>query len=176
VTPEEKYNQEVWWILQEIKKEQLYCPEDERDKVGFSIRTQPEKADGEILSADVQRKILNQLKEWGAIDLRQNLIEILSETIEQVNNTDNEPSTSNITFNSKLPELPKTPTKYVLMIHQPKFDEIYENYQLLNRPLKTSATEEERKIVTAPENWRLDEDKRPQIKRNDVVVFTFANN
>jgi len=28
MTPEEKFNQEVWWILQEIKKEQLATARD----------------------------------------------------------------------------------------------------------------------------------------------------
>nr|MBA3723397.1 hypothetical protein [Candidatus Levybacteria bacterium] len=125
MTPEEIYNQEVWWILQEIKKEQLYCPKEEKDKVGFSIRTQSEKVDGYILPADVQRKLLNKLKEWGAFDLRQSYTEVLTEVIKNINNNDDNVPSANLISAPKLTELPKQPTKYVLIIHQPKFDEIY---------------------------------------------------
>jgi len=37
--PEEKFNQEIWWILQEIRKEQLSTPAGE--KVEFSLRKPP---------------------------------------------------------------------------------------------------------------------------------------
>jgi len=75
LTPEEKFNQEVWWVLQEIKKEQLATPKGE--KVYFSLRTLPKTAsirrkdvDYGFPQADTQRKILYKLKEWKALDLQ----------------------------------------------------------------------------------------------------------
>lgn len=74
MTPEEKFNQEVWWILQEIKKEQLATPKGE--KVYFPLRLLPKTAsirrkevDYGIPPADTQRKILYKLKEWNALNL-----------------------------------------------------------------------------------------------------------
>ena len=70
LTPEEKFNQEVWWILQEIKKEQLSTPKGE--KVEFSVRLsskQSKKTDNSPPSARVQKKLLHKLKEWKALNL-----------------------------------------------------------------------------------------------------------
>jgi len=63
MTPEEKFNQEVWWILQEIKKEQLATPKGER--VEFNIR-QPDKS-GIIPLVERQRKLLYKLQELGVL-------------------------------------------------------------------------------------------------------------
>jgi len=75
LTPEEKFNQEVWWVLQEIKKEQLATPKGE--KVYFSLRTLPKTASIRrkdvnygFPQPDTQRKILHKLKEWKALDLQ----------------------------------------------------------------------------------------------------------
>lgn len=70
MTPEEKFNQEIWWILQEIKKEQLSTPKGE--KVEFTLRKPPKysrKTDDSLPSAETQRKLLNKLKEWKVLDL-----------------------------------------------------------------------------------------------------------
>ena len=75
LTPEEKFNQEVWWVLQEIKKEQLATPKGE--KVYFSLRTLPKTAgirrkdvDYGFPQPDTQRKILHKLEEWKALNLQ----------------------------------------------------------------------------------------------------------
>ena len=75
MTPEEKFNQDVWWILQEIKKEQLATPKGE--KVYFSLRVLPKTSsirrkdvDYGFPQADTQRKLLYKLKEWKALDLQ----------------------------------------------------------------------------------------------------------
>ncbi len=75
LTPEEKFNQDVWWILQEIKKEQLATPKGE--KVYFSLRVLPKTSsigrkdvDYGFPQADTQRKILHKLKEWKVLDLQ----------------------------------------------------------------------------------------------------------
>jgi len=75
LTPEEKFNQDVWWVLQEIKKEQLATSKGE--KVYFSLRTLTKTAnirrkniDYGFPQADTQRKILYKLKEWKAFNLQ----------------------------------------------------------------------------------------------------------
>lgn len=118
MTPEEKFNSEVWWILQEIKKESFYS-----SKPDFRLRTQTNE---NIPSFEIQRKLLNKLKEWEAIDFRQSLIESIAEKIENANNTD---YSEEALLKPKLPQAPKEPTRYVITIHQPKFDEIYEKFR-----------------------------------------------
>lgn len=61
LTPEEKFNQEVLWILEEIKKEQLATPKGE--KVEFTIRL----TKGGIPPIERQRKLLYKLQEWGVL-------------------------------------------------------------------------------------------------------------
>jgi len=107
LTPEEKFNQEVWWVLQEIKKEQLATPKGE--KVYFSLRTLPKTAsirrkdvDYGFPQADTQRKLLYKLKEWKTLDL--------------------EPT--GLYFDDPFSE----PTAYLLTILK-KFDELYRLYE-----------------------------------------------
>lgn len=130
--PGERFNQEIWWLLQEIRKEQLSSLEGE--KVVFCVLVKSEtskKVDGDILSDDKQRSLLHKLKEWGAINLRQELTELLTEMTNKVNKD----IVDDFAFNPDnpkpwlLPQLPKPPTKYVLTIHQPKFDEVYRLYE-----------------------------------------------
>jgi hypothetical protein len=108
LTPEEKFNQEVWWVLQEIKKEQLATPKGE--KVYFSLRFLPKtssirrrEVDYGFPPADTQRKILYKLKEWKTLDL--------------------EPS--NLNFDDFL----SPPTAYLLGIRQSQFDKLYCKYK-----------------------------------------------
>ncbi len=105
MTPEEKFNQEIWWILQEIRKEQLSTPKGE--KVEFTLRKPPKysrKTDDNLPSAEAQRKLLNKLKEWKALDL--------------------EPTGFFVDDNLFAP-----PTAYLLAIRQSKFDELYRLYE-----------------------------------------------
>jgi DNA-directed RNA polymerase sigma subunit (sigma70/sigma32) len=70
MTPEERFNKEIWWILQEIKKEYLTTLSGE--KVSFQIRVQFKKINKDeepIPSPDTQRKLLDKLEEWKAFDL-----------------------------------------------------------------------------------------------------------
>ena len=76
--PEEKFSNEIWWVLQEIKKERLYSPDGDKNKIDFSIRTSSH-TDDNTPPAETQRKLLIKLVEWKAIELRQNLVEILDE-------------------------------------------------------------------------------------------------
>jgi len=61
LTPEEQFNQEVLWILEEIKKEQLATPKGE--KVEFTIRL----IKSGIPPIERQRKLLHKLQEWGVL-------------------------------------------------------------------------------------------------------------
>lgn len=109
MTPEEKFNQDIWWILQEIRKDEFLAPKD--GKVEFLIRTQPKirnsKTDNvsyAIPDIDTQRKLLYKLKDWKAID---------------VEPVDNILRGSDI-FNPKI---------YELSIKQKKFTELYSKYE-----------------------------------------------
>jgi hypothetical protein len=105
MTPEEKFNQEIWWILQEIRKEQLSTPKGE--KVEFTLRKPPKysrKTDDNLPSAEAQRKLLHKLKEWKALDLES--IGLFAD--------DN---------------IFTPPTAYLLTIHQSKFDDFYRLYE-----------------------------------------------
>jgi len=99
MTPEEKFNQEIWWLLQEIKKEQLATPKGE--KIEFSVR-QSDKG-GTIPSAERQRKLLYILQERGIIKVE----------IGDV-------------FYVGLGDEPK---KYLLSINQQKFDRFYKKWE-----------------------------------------------
>lgn len=104
MTPEERFNQQVWWILQEIRKEQFYEPEDGKDKVGFSIRTQENHA---TPSPDEQRKLLNTLKGWGIFELRPRIDDLFRGNTDLLNPT----------------------THFILTINLPKFEETYTKFQ-----------------------------------------------
>ena len=125
-TPEEKFNQEVWWILQEIKKEQLATPKGE--KVYFSLRLLPKTSSIRqkdvnygIPPADTQRKILYKLKEWKAIGL--------------------EPTETDLDnmFSFNLP------TVYLLTIRQSQFDKLY---------CKSKERDTQEKFQNLPKNKR----------------------
>ncbi len=112
MTPEEKFNQDVWWILQEIKKEELLASKGE--KIEFSIRSLPkprsikrEDVDYGFPSEETQQKLLYKLKGWKAIDN-------LEPTVFDFNN-----------FFSP-------PRAYSLTIRQPKFNNLYYKYKEKN--------------------------------------------
>ena len=66
MTPEEKFNQTIWWVLQELKKEYLATSEDKY--VSFNYQTPSEK----IPSHDDQRRALGVLQKEGAIKIIKN--------------------------------------------------------------------------------------------------------
>jgi len=117
MTPEEKFNQDVWWILQEIKKDNYLTTKGK--KVEFSLRSLPKTksirrkdVDYGFPQEDVQRRLLFKLQEWKALDIQP---------------VDNILRGSDI-FNPRI---------YDLTIKQPKFDELYKKYELANRPKET---------------------------------------
>lgn len=136
LTPEEKFNQEVWWILQEIKKEQLATPKGE--KVYFSLRVLPKTSsirrknvDYGFPQADTQRKLLYKLREWKALDL--------------------EPS--NLNFDDLL----SSPIAYLLTIFK-KFDELYRTYKIKNQKVETEDEEIEKVLKSPPPLLRFKEE------------------
>ncbi|MEW6407785.1 MAG: hypothetical protein AB1465_03785 [Patescibacteria group bacterium] len=130
MTPEEKFNQDVWWILQEIKKDELLTPKGE--KVEFLIRslslpknrnTKRKDATYNFPQEETQRRLLKKLKEWEAIDDFKMVADMMR---------------GSDIFN---------PTIYQFSIKQPKFNELYQkyedihNYQLYGN-LETKGTSE----------------------------------
>ncbi len=110
MTPEEKFNRDVWWILQEIKKDSYLTPKGQR--VEFSLRSLPKTksirrkdVDYGFPQEEVQRKLLFKLQEWKALG--------------DVKAVDNVLRGSDI-FNPRI---------YDLTIKQPKFDELYKKYE-----------------------------------------------
>ena len=109
MTPEEKFNQDVWWILREIRNDEFLTRKGE--KVEFRVRAQPKTSSRAKQSnplnfptEDTQRKLLYKLKEWQAIDL---------EPAHDIFDND--------LFNP--------PSRFLLSIHQAKFTEIYRKYE-----------------------------------------------
>lgn len=112
MTPEEKFNQEIWWILQEIKHEEYRTPKGE--EVEFFIKKNVVKKGNQKINIDfnfpeeeVQRKLLHKLKEWNAI------------SFEPVND---------IFRGSDM----YSPSIYALKIKKTKFDELYKKYEAEN--------------------------------------------
>lgn len=106
LTPEEKFNREVWWLLQEIKKEYLATPKGE--KVSFSLRFLPKSAnyiDYGIPTPDTQAKLLQKFnKEFRILD---------------------EIESAGFNFDDFL----SPPKGYLFIVHQPQFDKIYCKYK-----------------------------------------------
>lgn len=129
MTPEEKFNQDVWWILREIRNDELLTPKGEM--VEFCIRVQsktPSRAKQtntlDFPAEDNQRKLLNKLKEWQAIDL-ESVNDILK---------------GSDIFNPRI---------YQLAIKRPKFDELYNLYE------KSFRAKEEREVTPPKSNKNI---------------------
>ena len=107
LTSEEKFNQVVWWILQEIKKESLATPKDK------CVYFEPQSSDDPNLSIIDQRRALKLLEKEGAFSVNREKfpLEMMKIGAEL--------------YNWKA-------IGYFLNIFQPKFDEIYEKFRKLN--------------------------------------------
>lgn len=109
MTPEEKFNQDVWWILQEIKKDDYLTPKGQR--IEFLLRILPntksirrKDVDYGFPQKEVQKKLLFKLQEWEALE---------AEPVDD------------LFRNSYIFD----PTIYRLTIKQPKFDELYRRFE-----------------------------------------------
>jgi len=112
MTPEEKFNQDIWWILQEIKKEEYITSKGQ--KVEFYIKkaltkngSQNKNIDYNFPQEQVQKKLLYKLQEWNVI------------SIEPVND---------ILRGSDI----FSPSIYDLIIKKPKFNKLYKKYETEN--------------------------------------------
>lgn len=104
MTPEEKFNEEVWWVLQKIRTEELRTRRDE--PIEWVMQARPLIGAG-IPPIGVRQKILLKLEEWGAIRI-----------IEQ--------DTQDTTYGKDF--------IYTFeLIHQ-KFNDLYKVYQEVNEP------------------------------------------
>ncbi len=133
MTPEEKFNQEIWWILQEIKRDNYLTPKGQ--KIEFSLRSLPKTrsvrrrdVDYGFPQEEVQRKLLFKLQEWKALEVQP---------------IDNVLRGGDI-FNPRI---------YDLIIKQPKFDELYKKYELANSPKGTE--QQVKPILRKIENGKL---------------------
>ena len=105
---EEEFGKKIWWILREIKKEQLLTREG--GLIEFRLRNSNKKLKKSYLwcpSLETQLKLLEKLKEWGIITYE--LIEDIFKDSDIIN-----------------------PTLYRLSIKQPNFDELYKKYERMN--------------------------------------------
>ncbi len=118
MTPEEKFNQEVWWVLQEIKKEGLATRKD--CYVCFEFQSPQSDNNKFIPPREDQRRAIKLLENEGAIRIEKN--KYSSPVSEYVHITDLLAAKTN---NIK-------PIGYFLEILQPKFNEIYEKFRKLN--------------------------------------------
>lgn len=71
-TPEERFNQEVWEILQKIEVERLATVKGKPVEYKFPIR---HFAGVGIISQERQKQILYKLQEWGALRIREDPFE-----------------------------------------------------------------------------------------------------
>ena len=127
MTPEEKFNRDVWWILQEIKKDSYLTPKGQR--VEFSLRSLPKTksirrkdVDYGFPQEEVQRKLLFKLQEWKALDE----VEAVDDVFRGSSFID--------------------PSIYRLTIKQPRFDELYRLYE------NGGVYSENQKVFSEPNN------------------------
>lgn len=76
-TPEEDFNQEVWYVLGKIQKEKLATIRGKSVEYGFPVR---QVIGVGVVSQERQKKILSKLQEWGALKIRENPWEPLEST------------------------------------------------------------------------------------------------
>lgn len=121
MTPEEKFNQNIWCILQELKEAQLYNYNGynpKSDGILLSINIPypliKDTAKNIFISSEKKVRILYKLQEWKAIKI----------------------------INGRQNEFEFTKTGFNLCILQPKFDELYRGYE------DNFKREKERKITS----------------------------
>lgn len=110
MTPEEKFNQDVWWVLQEIKRNEYLTSKG--DKIEYIVKgflntreSRRKNYDDNYPNDKIQRKLLTKLKEWGAISILEPLDDFAHGGVFAL------------------------PPKYLLSLNQQKFNEIYSLYE-----------------------------------------------
>jgi len=111
MTPEEKFNQEVWFVLNKIKKHSFYSGKD--GVVKYWIKSPPNlKVEGMPFPVE-EMAVVNKLQDWGAIKI------ISPDDIAEVGSSEEALSKGENVF---------IVIQY-LKINKPKFDEIYTKFQ-----------------------------------------------
>lgn len=68
MTPEEKFNKDVWYVLRQIKEKSLYTKEG--NPISYWVDFSFIDCTGNSPSAKEEAAILEKLEEWGAIKIR----------------------------------------------------------------------------------------------------------
>lgn len=132
MTPEEKFNQDVWWILQEIKKEEHATPNDEYVVLEY------QDSDNLVPLKEDQRRALKLLEKEGAIKIKEEKYPLgMSRSAAELCGW--------------------KPTGCFLSILQPKFDEFYCLYEGGD-----SYSENQEFIPKSPKNKNLQPVIRPR--------------
>ena len=128
MTPEVQFNREVWWLLQEIKKEYLATPKGE--KISFSLRFLPKSAnyiDYGIPTPDTQAKLLKKFnKEFRILD---------------------DIESAGFNFDDFL----SPPKGYLFLVRQPQFDKLYSEYEEKNALKEPQKLATDKRVVD--EDW-----------------------
>jgi len=144
---EERFQKDVWYVLQSIKQRMLYEP-DPTGIIHYKIRLRPRIDNPDAPYPSDHGDILNKLELWGAI----------KQTSERdIGETDTELVTVATAF-------------YYFKISQPRFDEIYSKHKALNDSRGGNDT------LVAEDGWELVENEgSAQISHNGREVFVFPH-
>lgn len=109
MTPEEKFNRDIWWILQEIRKDELLTPEGKSIKFDMRVLDHYDKTKKlplETPEEKTQKKLLFKLEEWGVLNF--NPVDDLSADVDIFD-----------------------PAFFALSLKKPEFDNLYAKYEKL---------------------------------------------
>ena len=111
LTPEEKFNQTIWWVLKEIKKEGLATRKDHY--ICFEFQSSQGSNSNSVPSKEDQKRAIRLLESKGIIKIKKNKYAspFTIDIIAQIDNI--------------------KPIGYLLEILQPKFDEVYKKFRKL---------------------------------------------
>ena len=111
LTPEEKFNQTIWWVLKEIKKEGLATRKDHY--ICFEFQSSQGSNSNSVPSKEDQKRAIRLLENKGIIKIKKNKYAspFTIDIIAQIDNI--------------------KPIGYLLEILQPKFDEVYKKFRKL---------------------------------------------
>lgn len=111
MTPEEQFNQEIWWLLQTVKKELLLTPTRANVKINIIHLVEGEASSPAI--RDIP-KLISKLEEWRVWKIKTTY------------NPHSEGSYGDI-INDTV-DLDRA-TEFLLKINKPRFDELYKKYK-----------------------------------------------
>ncbi|NTV40779.1 MAG: hypothetical protein HGA61_00700 [Candidatus Moranbacteria bacterium] len=138
MTPEEKFNRDIWWILQEIRNEELLTPEGKYIKFDMRVLDHYDKSKKlppETPDEKTQKKLLSKLDEWGVFNFK----------------SEEDPSFEVDTFD---------PAFFALSLKKPEFDILYDKYEGLQSIIPSKSTLTSHKVnsilLVTPEHHNFD--------------------